>query len=85
MLRITDARRACYIAIPLYLVGFVVLGAAFENQLSVAALVFGWGLAEIAIMVGTVAVYAYCNDCFPRFKVGYILETSGSASDTGVV
>ena len=66
---IDEVFRACYISVPLYLTGFLVLGAAFQEQLSVAALVFGWGLAQVAIMVGTVAVYAYCNDCFPRFKV----------------
>lgn len=76
-LTIVNAPRACYIAIPLYLVGFVVLGAAFEKQLPVAVLVIGWGLAEIAIMVGTVAVYAYCNDCFPRFRVRYNFQNNG--------
>ncbi|KAI0088801.1 MFS general substrate transporter [Irpex rosettiformis] len=56
----------CYIAIPLYICGFVVIGASFQNHLSVGALVMGWGIAEVAVMINTVAVYAYCNDCFPR-------------------
>jgi len=55
----------CYAAIPLYVCGFVVLGASFQNHLSVGALVMGWGIAQMAIMVNTVAVYAYCNDSFP--------------------
>ncbi|KAL6299412.1 MFS general substrate transporter [Sparassis latifolia] len=55
----------CYIAVPLYVCGFVVLGASFQKHLSVGALVMGWGIAEMAIMMNTVAVYAYCNDCFP--------------------
>ncbi|KAH9922445.1 MFS general substrate transporter [Amylocystis lapponica] len=55
----------CYAAIPLYVCGFVVLGAAFQNHLGVGALVMGWGISQMAIMVNTVAVYAYCNDCFP--------------------
>ncbi|THH09577.1 hypothetical protein EW145_g1920 [Phellinidium pouzarii] len=59
---------ACYIAMPLYLCGFLVLGASFQKKLSVGAVVMGWGLAEVAVMVNTVAVYAYCNDCFPRYK-----------------
>ncbi|KAI5118899.1 hypothetical protein M0805_002815 [Coniferiporia weirii] len=59
---------ACYIAMPLYLCGFLVLGAAFQKKLSVGAVVMGWGLAEVAVMINTVAVYAYCNDCFPRYK-----------------
>ncbi|KAF8880031.1 major facilitator superfamily domain-containing protein [Infundibulicybe gibba] len=57
---------ACYIAIPLYICGFVTLGAALEKHLSVGALIMGWGIAELAVMINTVAVYAYCNDCFPK-------------------
>ncbi|KAF7351663.1 Efflux pump rdc3 [Mycena sanguinolenta] len=57
---------ACYIAVPLYIIGFVVLGAAFQHHLSIAALVIGWGIAECAIMINTVAVLAYCSDSFPR-------------------
>ncbi|OJT14824.1 hypothetical protein TRAPUB_8618 [Trametes pubescens] len=56
----------CYVATPLYVCGFVLLGAAFQKHLSVGALVMGWGIAEVAVMVNTVAIYAYCNDCFPR-------------------
>ncbi|EKM56913.1 uncharacterized protein PHACADRAFT_254299 [Phanerochaete carnosa HHB-10118-sp] len=59
---------ACYIAVPLYICGFVVLGAAFQKHLSVGALVMGWGIAEVAVMVNTVAVYAYVNDCFPTLQ-----------------
>jgi len=59
---------ACYIAIPLYICGFVTLGAAFQKHLSVGALVMGWGIAELAIMINTVAVYAYCNDAFPKHQ-----------------
>lgn len=59
---------ACYIAMPLYLCGFLTLGAAFQKKLSVGAIVMGWGIAEVAVMINTVAIYAYCNDCFPRYK-----------------
>jgi len=59
---------ACYIAIPLYICGFVTLGAAFQKHLSVGALVMGWGIAELATMINTVAVYAYCNDAFPKHQ-----------------
>lgn len=41
---------------PLYLTGFVLLGASFQNHLNLVALIIGWGLAEIAIMMNTVAV-----------------------------
>ncbi|KIM42243.1 hypothetical protein M413DRAFT_444680 [Hebeloma cylindrosporum] len=59
---------ACYIAIPLYICGFITLGAALEKHLSVGALIMGWGIAELSIMVNTVAVYAYCNDSFPKHQ-----------------
>ncbi|KAJ6576350.1 MFS general substrate transporter [Mycena sp. CBHHK59/15] len=59
---------ACYVAMPLYICGFVVLGAAFQNKLSPGAIVMGWGMAEMATMINTVAVYAYCNDSFPKHQ-----------------
>ncbi|KAH0581678.1 hypothetical protein H2248_011371 [Termitomyces sp. 'cryptogamus'] len=59
---------ACYVAMPLYICGFVTLGASFQKHLSVGALIMGWGIAELAVMINTVAVYAYCNDCFPKHK-----------------
>ncbi|EKM56914.1 uncharacterized protein PHACADRAFT_92693, partial [Phanerochaete carnosa HHB-10118-sp] len=58
----------CYIAVPLYICGFVVLGVSFQKHLSVGALVMGWGIAEAAAMINTVAVYAYVNDCFPTLQ-----------------
>ncbi|KAJ7766303.1 MFS general substrate transporter [Mycena maculata] len=48
---------ACYMALPLYICGFLVLGAAFQNHLSPGAIVMGWGLAQVATMINTVAVY----------------------------
>lgn len=48
--------RTCYVATPLYVCGFVLLGAAFQKHLSVGALVMGWGIAEVAVMVNTVAI-----------------------------
>ncbi|KAJ6473840.1 MFS general substrate transporter [Mycena sanguinolenta] len=59
---------ACYVAIPIYICGFVTLGAAFQKHLSPGAVIMGWGLAELAIMINTVAVYAYCNDAFPKHQ-----------------
>lgn len=41
---------------PLYICGFVLLGASLQNHLSVGALVMGWGIAEVAIMINTVAI-----------------------------
>jgi hypothetical protein len=61
--------RACYIAMPLYVCGFVVLGAAFQKHLSVGAIIMGWGLAEVAIMVNTVAICAlFLLDGFRRVR-----------------
>ena len=48
--------RTCYIAVPLYICGFVLQGASFQKGLSVGALVMGWGIAQVAIMINTVAV-----------------------------
>jgi len=59
--------------LPLYIVGFVVFGAAIQNHLTVGALIMGWGIAELAIMITTVAVYAYTNDCFPKHQVRALL------------
>lgn len=76
---------------PLYLCGFLTLGGAFQNKLSIGAVVMGWGIAEVAVMINTVAICeflawigavhfkaepfgldAYCNDCFPRYKVVFL-------------
>ena len=46
---------------PLYICGFVVLGAAFQKHLSVGALVMGWGIAEVATMLNTVAVCEFLH------------------------
>lgn len=59
---------ACYPATALYVVGFVVLGAALQEHLSTGAVIMGWGIAEMSIMVNTVAVYAYANDAFPKHQ-----------------
>lgn len=67
-----DIPRACYLAVPLYVCGFLVLGASFQKHLSVGALIMGWGIAELAIMINTVAIYAYLNDCFPKHQVNMI-------------
>ncbi|KAI0793044.1 MFS general substrate transporter [Irpex lacteus] len=59
---------SCYVAVALYIAGMVLMGAAFQKHLTIAALIIGWGLVEIAIMINTVAVYAYLNDSFPKYK-----------------
>ncbi|KAF7761482.1 hypothetical protein Agabi119p4_9474 [Agaricus bisporus var. burnettii] len=59
---------ACYFAMPLYLCGFLALGGSIEHHLNIGGLIMGWGIAETAIMINTVAVYAYANDCFPKHQ-----------------
>ncbi|BGP22109.1 mfs transporter [Rhodotorula toruloides] len=54
-----------YFAMPFYVVGFCLLGVAFQNKLPIAAVIFGWGMAEFGILILTVATYAYLNNCFP--------------------
>lgn len=49
---------------PLYICGFVTLGAAFQKHLSVGAVIMGWGIAEVAVMINTVAI---CKP-FPPFQ-----------------
>ena len=68
-LTVSRSNRACYIAVPLYICGYVTLGAAFQKHLGTGALVMGWGIAQLAIMINTVAVYAYCSDTFPKHQV----------------
>ncbi|KAF8582553.1 MFS general substrate transporter [Ramaria rubella] len=58
----------CYFALPLYIVGFIVIGAALQNHLTIGALIMGWGIAECSVLMTTVAIYAYANDCFPRHQ-----------------
>ena len=48
--------RACYLAMPLYLCGFLALGGAVQNKLTIGALIMGWGIAEVAVMINTVVV-----------------------------
>jgi hypothetical protein len=51
--------RACYMGVPLYICGFLVLGDALKKHSSVAELVIGWGISMVALMVNTVAVCAF--------------------------
>ena len=54
-----------YPAILFFIGGFVLLGYTYEKKLGAAGIVFGWGMAEVAILVQTVAIYAYLASCFP--------------------
>jgi len=58
--------RACYIGIPLYICGFVLLGATLEKHLSVGLLVLGWGMAIVAMIVDTVAICTFLHSRLAR-------------------
>ncbi|KAA1081562.1 hypothetical protein PGTUg99_017568 [Puccinia graminis f. sp. tritici] len=53
-----------YLGIPPIVVGFVVLGGAFQYKWNLVAVVFGWGMAEVGIMITTVATLNYLNNSF---------------------
>jgi hypothetical protein len=46
----------CYLGLPLFVIGFVGLGAGIQEKLNIGAVIMGWGIAEVAIMITTVAV-----------------------------
>ena len=48
--------RACYLAVALYVCGFVVLGTSIQYKLTIGAVIMGWGIALVAVMINTVAV-----------------------------
>lgn len=72
--------RACYLAMPLYICGFVLLGASFQNHLSIGGLVMGWGISELAVMINTVAVCAYYSPVLYPLYLFYCLRF-GSKQD----
>lgn len=53
-----------HVGLPFYVVGFVMLGAAFQYKLHLAILVLGWGMAQASIMLSTVACLNYANNAF---------------------
>ncbi|KAF7312893.1 Efflux pump rdc3 [Mycena kentingensis (nom. inval.)] len=57
----------CYVSLPLYLLGFLLLGFGFQ-KLNIGAVVMGWGIGQTAIMLNTTAIYAYLKDCFPAHQ-----------------
>ncbi|KAI0718358.1 MFS general substrate transporter [Cerioporus squamosus] len=77
---------ACYVAVALYVVGFALQGAAFQSHFHIAVLVVGWILSGVAVMINTSAIYAYCNDCFPRYQgeISALLNLARSLGGFGV-
>lgn len=63
------SRRACYLAVTLYICGYVVLGASLQKHLSAGALIMGWGISEVATMINTVAVCKSLLDVLDSFSI----------------
>ena len=73
--------RACYAAVPLFICGFLALGSAFQKHDSIGALVMGWGIAQVAIMVNTVAVCASLYDVRSTREVSRSISSDAYAND----
>lgn len=55
-LRLLTLRRACYIAVPLYICGFVTLGAAIQNHLNTGALIMGMSMAFVEFLTRSLII-----------------------------
>jgi len=58
----------CYIGTTLNFVGLLVLGGTLNGHLSIAGLVFGWGLFTLGMMIIISAIYTYTSDAFPAYQ-----------------
>jgi len=67
-----EARLACcYIGSLLMFAGQILAGGTLQHHLSVAGLVFGWGMYVVGIMISVSAIYNYGSDCYP-FRQGEV-------------
>ncbi|GAA6020608.1 hypothetical protein JCM8202_006321 [Rhodotorula sphaerocarpa] len=55
-----------YLGMPFFIVGMCLLGVAYHEKLNIAAVVFGWGMAEFGILLITVTIYVYLANTFPQ-------------------
>ncbi|KAG1744209.1 major facilitator superfamily domain-containing protein [Suillus lakei] len=60
---------ACYVAMPLFICGFLTLGAGIQH-LNKAALILGWGIAEVAVM-GEISALLNLARVLGGFSVAY--------------
>ncbi|KIW62485.1 hypothetical protein PV04_10658 [Phialophora macrospora] len=56
---------APYVGAVLMIPGLVLLGQALEKHLNIAAVIMGWGLYSVGLMITSVATVAYILDCYP--------------------
>jgi MFS family permease len=54
-----------YLGACLMIPGLVLVGQTLKHHLSVTALVFGWGMNVVGVMLTSVATVAYVLDCYP--------------------
>jgi len=54
-----------YISIALIVPGLILIGQTLHHHLPVVALVFGWGMNTVGILMLSVAVLSYALDCYP--------------------
>ncbi|GAM89106.1 hypothetical protein ANO11243_071410 [Dothideomycetidae sp. 11243] len=54
-----------YIAAVAMIAGLVLIGQTLEKELSVAGVIFGWGLSAFGVMVNSVATQSYALDSYP--------------------
>ena len=54
-----------YIGMAVMVPGLVIVGEAFQHRLSVAALIFGWGMDVFGVLVTSVATVAFALDSYP--------------------
>lgn len=54
-----------YIGAPLIISGLVLIGQTLHRHLPVVAMIFGWGMNTVGILLLSVAVLAYALDCYP--------------------
>ncbi|EME83536.1 uncharacterized protein MYCFIDRAFT_39163 [Pseudocercospora fijiensis CIRAD86] len=57
---------AIWLSTPFMVSGIVILGFALENHWHYMLAALGWGFYVFGIMVTTVALTAYCLDCYPE-------------------
>lgn len=58
--------RAIVFALPLMIVGLVLVGQALQNAWHFMALSVSWGMYTYGIMITTVAISSYCLDAYPE-------------------
>jgi hypothetical protein len=55
---------ATFVASSFMVPGLILVGQALEHHLNYSAIVMGWGMYVFGVMIASVAVTAYCLDCY---------------------